>query len=269
MPNSVLSKWKEYVMSLNVAVVVPCHAHREFLPDALTSIEAQSSPVGAIYPVIDNDWTWEGYAEEALAPYEDTIIECYENYGVSSARNLGIEAALIDGYEWVICLDEDDLMDSRYVYRLLQADEAYPDADIFYPDWSMFGAQIGFVKTDEYNYDELVRRPFIISSAAIRTRTWELVRTANGAGFDEDLHALGLRWEDYLFFLEAGHLGAEMARIGIGGALVKVRRHQDKSSGSDVANATIPQWVDFVTTKFEHLYQTKLVGLATGMLWQK
>ena len=158
-------------------------------------------------------------------------------------------------------------MHPDYVSRLRQAEKAYPDGDIFYPDWATFGAEPGFMKADEYEYSELVRRPYIISAAAIRTRTWELVKASNGRGYDEDLHDLGLRWEDYLFYLEAGFLGAEMARIGIGGALVRVRRHQDKSSGGDTANATIPEWVEYVTDKFQGLYDTDLSGLATGLLW--
>lgn len=253
-------------MPSSIAVVVPCHAWREYLPDALASIKAQTSTVEAIYPVIDNDGTWEGYAEEALSPYEDTIIECHENYGVSTARNWGIEAALLDGHDWAICLDEDDIMHPDYTRRLRQAEEAYPDGDIFYPDWATF-VEPGFMKSDEYVYDELVRRPYIISAAAIRTRTWELVKASNGTGYDIGLHDLGLRWEDYLFYLEAGFLGAKMARIGIGGALMRIRRHQGKSSGSDVANATIPEWVEYVTAKFKNLYGTSLAGLATGLLW--
>lgn len=250
-------------MPSSISVIVPCHSHKEFLPLALASIQAQTSTVEAVYLVLDRDEAWASYAPEI----KETVIEIHENLGVSHARNCGIERALRDGHDWVICLDEDDELNFDYARRLRQAEEAYPDADIFYPDWTIIGTKPEFSKADEYNYDELINRPYIISTAAISTDTWKLVKTANGQGYDENLHALGLRWEDYLFYLEAGFLGAEMARIGIGGGLVRVRRHEDKGSGSDVANATIPEWVEYVAAKFQRLYSTDLTGLATGLLW--
>ena len=89
----------------------------------------------------------------------------------------------------------------------------------------------------------------------MKPKVWEAVRKANGTGFDEELVKQGMRWEDYLFWLEAAALGFKFAPVGTGG-LVRVRRHG--GSGSEIANSTIPQWRAYVGEKMQRLYGVEM-----------
>jgi hypothetical protein len=121
---------------------------------------------------------------------------------------------------------------------------------VHYCDWNEFGHTLAHHRVDEYTWERLVAAPYIISTSMIHVDVWKAVRDANGTGFDEELSHVGLRWEDYLFYLEAGALGYKFTRVGKG--LVRVRRHGP--SGTDIANATIPQWRAYAKDKLKRLY---------------
>jgi hypothetical protein len=170
--------------------------------------------------------------------------------GVSGARNAGFTRAIEAGVEMVIPCDEDDWLDSAYAKRVNRARELDPTVQIWYPDFIRVGEGFNYVRTPDYTPEELFKRPFIISTAAINVGAWEAVRHANGTGYDERLNELGLRWEDYLFYLECACLGIRIGRIGL--ALVKV---WEGGTGSVIANRTIPQWRVYIRQKLTSLYR--------------
>ena len=152
------------------------------------------------------------------------------------------------GCDWVIPLDEDDLLHPSYIERMQQAHRVLPDRGILYPDYTWFGSRVGYGTHREYNLKSLVQGPYIISTSLISVEAWEEVRQYNGMGFDEALVRRGLRWEDYLFFLTAGGLGIKMSRVGQ--ALVRVRAGGE---GSVIANGTIPEWTEYANQALDAL----------------
>lgn len=229
---------------MSVAVVIPCHSYPEYLPDAVHSVCGQTVDIGD--PVIVLDYPKEQQKYEEFG-HEHWFCK---NRGVSAARNVGFPIARLRGCDWVIPLDEDDKLLPNAVEKFLLAAELCPDVGIWYSDWFEFG-DLGLIPTrpdhcpPEYSFENLLKGPYIPATAMIRIDVWERVREKNGQGYDESLHGLGLRWEDYLFYLEAGLLGVKMARVGA--TLFAVRKHG--VSGSTLANATIPQWREYASRK--------------------
>jgi len=242
-----------------IAVVIPCHSHFKFLSAAIRALDEQTRLADIVIPVIDlpkDDEQYGNYMKLVCGWGVSTDnhvhpVKTKGNQGVSLARNLGFQTALDLGYDWVVPFDEDDLLRDNFIESLKEAVEWCPEVDVFYTDWSEFGDRLGFHRTPEYSFNELAQHPFIPVTSGIRVATWEKVRAKTGTGFDENLMRNGLRWEDYLFFLEAGLLGTRMARFGAG-ALLQVRRHGE--SGTDVANATIPEWRKYAGGKLKEHY---------------
>ncbi len=56
-----------------------------------------------------------------------------QNHGVACGRNIGINYALKNGYEYVLLFDNDAYADKNMVYNLFKASNSNPDADIFGP----------------------------------------------------------------------------------------------------------------------------------------
>lgn len=244
----------------SIGVVIPCCKYPHLLTEALKSLYAQTEHPDGIGCIIDlgPDKHYHKYAQQ-LDHAPDSVwycdIDSSTSTGVSNARNVGFEEFRRLGYDWVVPLDEDDMLRPRCLERMLQAADLCPHIDIWYTDWVEFGNIQRHHRVPEYSYEELLKHPFIVCSAMIRISVWEAVKARNGMGYDVELTDQGLRWEDYLFYLEAGALGFKMARVGL--PLVRVRRHG--VTGTTVANQTIPQWLEYAQAKLNRLY-----GVAFG-----
>ena len=243
----------------SIGVVIPCHSHPHLLGNALGSLYYQTVLPTEIGCIID--WgpgeQYDQYREQFDGAPSDLWycgVGGSAPTGVSKARNVGFEEFRRRGYQWVIPLDEDDELRPRYIERMVEAATLCPHIDIWYTDWVEFGVFQAHHRCPEYSYDELLKHPFMVCSAMIRISVWEAVKAQNEMGYDVELTDRGLRWEDYLFYLEAGALGFQMARVGL--PLVRVRRHG--TSGTTVANETIPQWREYVQEKLQRLYGVTL-----------
>lgn len=243
-----------------IATVIPCHSYPDLYPEALESLAEQKIQPDVVIPVYDVPCAayycsvTEEFRQKTDLQFSE--IQTKGDEGVSLARNCGFLRAVQLGCDWVVPYDEDDLLRCNFLSSLQEAIEWCPEVDVFYTDWSEFGDQLGFHRTPEFSFNELAQHPFIPVTSGIRVSVWQDVRARNGTGFDENLMRNGLRWEDYLFFLEAGLLGTRMARFGAG-ALLKVRRHG--KSGTDVANATIPEWRKYAGGKLKEHYDFEVV----------
>jgi len=239
-----------------IAVVIPMHSYPQYRAVAVRSVVQQTVlpdllicvPNGI--PGEDKVQVLRGIAE-GMEHSRDIaiIIEHLNSTGnVAAARNAGFQIALQNGCDFVIPLDEDDKLNHDYVERMLLASTKMPEYGILYPDWIKFGSWTGYVRVPEYSLRVLKERPFIISTSFISVSAWEAVWAYNHVGYDEELVRRGLRWEDYLFYLEAGSLGVDMARVGL--ALVRVR---GGGEGSVTANATVQEWMLYANEQLEPL----------------
>lgn len=240
----------------DLAIVTPCHSYPLLLPEAIQSVQGQTVNPFIHICVLDHVG---GEYTEVVRRHEGCWTRFYASdspRGVSGARNQGFMHAIDYGCTHVCLLDEDDKLHPDYVRRMAQASRLLPEADVLYCDWVRFGSPswTGYVRCPEYSFNELQAHPFIISTSVISIDIWQRVKERNGEGFDTQLTELGLRWEDYLFFLEAAACGAHIARVGMG--LVRVR---GSGEGSEIANHTRKQWYEYANAKLKRLYNFELV----------
>ena len=246
-----------------VGVFVCCHSWVQWVREAVQSVLDQTVEADSTIIVQDGYDPMDFDAADEVGEYARHLgvghVSFLRNQGISRVRNHGYRWALDHGVDWAVALDDDDVLNSRFVERMLQAAVSRPDIDIWYPNFTTFGDIDEFGKALEFSFDLLKQGNFIISTAFVRPRVWEGVKKANGTGFDEQLIKEGMRWEDYLFWLEAAALGFKFAAVGTGG-LVRVRRHA--GSGSEVANRTIKQWRQYVSEKMVRLYGVEMWPLS-------
>jgi GT2 family glycosyltransferase len=111
--------------------------------------------------VLDNQSTDGSVAAIRAAFPAVQIIELTENHGYAGNNNVGIQAALAQGAEWVFVLNEDTVLDAACVERLLRVGEGDP--------------QIGIIGPMVYHYNE----PTIIQSAGgLLGPHWESIHIA-------------------------------------------------------------------------------------------
>lgn len=239
----------------NVAVILPCHSWPQYLPEALNSIQSQSVMPATTICVLDKPPDSEEY-ERILLRHPGLIkIWLPSNQGPSSARNAGAGAVSEMGLDWMVFLDEDDLLHPHFIEKMLLSSQVCPRS-IHYCDWVKHGKWVGYTRTPEYTYDRLLAGPFMMSTSLIRTKVWEDVKKCNGHGFDPSLSG----WEDWLFFLEAGALGHYGARVGLG--LVRYRKHA--ASISDLAHKNLEQIVQYIRVKMRQMHATDLIYQIPG-----
>lgn len=120
----------------------------------LESLSQQHRKVDHIL-VLDNHST-DGSAQAIADRYPRVeILPMAENRGYAGNNNVGIRAALDDGADWILILNEDVVLDSKATEELLAAAESSPE--------------VGFVGPMVYHYDE----PEVIQSAGgMMTRNW-------------------------------------------------------------------------------------------------
>jgi GT2 family glycosyltransferase len=109
-----------------LSIVMPCHNRREALRLTLDSLARQTCPPEAFEVIVVDQASSDGSRELARAadtPYEVRLVEQGGKYGISVARNGGIEAASSD---LVLLLDADLITDPGLVAAHLACQAAYP-----------------------------------------------------------------------------------------------------------------------------------------------
>ncbi len=101
-----------------VTVIIPCYNYARFLPDAVESALAQSTPDLPLEVLVIDDGSSDDTAAVA-ARYGDRLRYHFQsNAGLSAARNTGMAQA---AHELVVFLDADDLLAPGAVAALLAA----------------------------------------------------------------------------------------------------------------------------------------------------
>jgi len=183
-----------------------------------------------------------------LSRYSGLDVVYIESQGAARSRNAAFSYAAEHGYDFVLPLDDDDLLLDKAVENLLEI-QRWAGADVTYGDFWWFGAgQRGFV-CPEFSSERLRASPFIVSSSLIAVWAWEKVKDANGHGYDPKMDELG-GWEDYLFYLEADLLGCKFAHCSA--PVLAWRQHAgSRSSAADRNQEAI---VAYKKTRLPDLY---------------
>jgi hypothetical protein len=115
-----------------LAVVILNTNRRDDTLTCLASLSANTYPEISII-VLDNAST-DGSVEAVQAAYPAVqILELTENKGYAGNNNAGIAAALEQGADWVVVLNEDTVLDPECVNRLVAVGERDPEIGIIGP----------------------------------------------------------------------------------------------------------------------------------------
>lgn len=198
MPESSLSISKVPELS----IVIPCYNSGIYLREAIESARSQQGVVVEVIVVDDgsDDLATKGELE-AAAESGVTVIHT-ENRGLSAARNTGMRAAAAP---YILLLDGDDHIDSRYANLALCAFREDPALSVVSCDVMMFGDIEGRFGPD-YTLGRLMNESILSAGGAV-------FRTADAlaiGGFTEGLSIT----EDHDFFLRL-LTDAEDARVAV------------------------------------------------------
>lgn len=133
----------------NIGVVIPVYNRRRMLPEALTSLAAQTLPPGRV--VIVDDGSTDGSAQVARDWIDRhdlgwVVIE-QANAGAAAARNRGIEA--LTGCDLVAFLDSDDLLPPDFFQRAREAFASAPPLVGAIADRLRMNIAGGSIETDD------------------------------------------------------------------------------------------------------------------------
>lgn len=115
-----------------VSVVITTHNYAHYVFEAVESALAQTAKPAEVI-VIDDGST--DNTLEVLAKYRQCKVIAQENRGVAAARTVGIEAAT---QPYIICLDADDKLDSRYIETMLPVIDGARDIGVVYSNLTLF-----------------------------------------------------------------------------------------------------------------------------------
>lgn len=158
-------------VSIDVAVIMPCHNVAETLEESVDSALLQVVDCERMEIILVDDHSTDGTSElmrvlEARSPEVIRIVEHEGARGPGAARNTGISVATTP---WVVFLDGDDVMLPGSITERFRAVEAYPDA-------LFVGADFYEWEGGDYHHADLI--PFyetrpqgaVVLAEALRTR---------------------------------------------------------------------------------------------------
>jgi len=114
-----------------ISVVMAAYNSGAYIGPALDSVRAQTLPVAEV--IVVDDGSADGSAKVAEAHGARVIRQA--NAGVSTARNVGIQAAT---QEWIAFLDHDDLWEPGKIKAQWAATQAVPEAGMVACDFLQF-----------------------------------------------------------------------------------------------------------------------------------
>lgn len=116
-----------------VSIIIPFHNSAKFIRRCLESIVIQTYPYWEII-LIDDHSTDNGQSicQEFIKQHPNIYLHSSPSYGVSSARNIGINQAV---GEFVCFVDSDDKLDKNFLSKLMRIADKDPLLDIIRADF--------------------------------------------------------------------------------------------------------------------------------------
>ncbi len=183
-----------------VAVVIPCYNHGEFLPEALRSVRAQRyQNIDCV--VVDDGSTDPGTLKTlARMGNEGVRVIRQDNQGLSTARNAGVRATTAPFF---VPLDADDKLAPEFVGRLLPKLLDDPALGYCYSHVQCFGASAALWECAPYDPRRLLVENLSVATAVIRRAAFDEV-----GGYRRDMIHGFEDWDFWLALLSAGYFGA-------------------------------------------------------------
>jgi glycosyltransferase involved in cell wall biosynthesis len=180
-----------------VAIVIPCFNHGEFLLEAIASVERTVSVPYEL--IIVNDGSRDRHTLEVLACLRRAgyrIID-QDNRGVAEARNRGIREANRGIF---LPLDADNRLRPGFVEVALDVLARDRSVMAVYGDRTEYGLRSGRVEVGVPDLDRLLCGNYIDACAVIRLEAWRAC-----GGYDPEMPVQGSEdWDLWLSMLERG-----------------------------------------------------------------
>jgi len=211
-----------------VSVIITCYNIRDFIGDALLSVQNQTYV--NIEIIVVDDGSTDGTHEKLHALSLNGNVTCLrkENGGPSSARNWGVDRAK---GELIAFLDGDDLWEADKLERQVASLLAHPQAGMIFSDFSTFDTdgivvtcknKSMFTNLEPVSHAYLVsRNNFIYPSTVVMRKSI----VEQYGGFDESLRGP----EDWDLWLRVVR---HSTVIGLHTPLVKIRQHANNISAN-------------------------------------
>lgn len=185
-----------------VSVVIPCHNDGRYLHDALDSLQAQT--FRDFETIVVDDGSTDPDSLQALRELEHECTQVIRSaqHGVVQARNTAIAAAR---GRYILPLDADDRIGSRYLELAVPVLEHDPRIGIVYCKAEFFGEKSGAWELPPYRFPEILIGNVIFNCALFRREDWQRV-----GGFNPNMHE---GWEDFDFWISLIELGRGVQQL--------------------------------------------------------
>lgn len=110
-----------------VGIVFPCHNRREITLQCLRSLARIDKSGLEVHIVVVDDGSTDGTSDAIRREFPEVeIFEGDGNLWFTAGTNRGIEAALKHEPDYVLCINDDEIFDSRFLRRMVETAEANP-----------------------------------------------------------------------------------------------------------------------------------------------
>lgn len=200
-----------------VSVIIPVYNMQEYIAETLDSVLASDYPNFEIVVVDD------GSADKSAAQcqvyadkYEKIHFYSQSNSGASAARNHAIRKSL---GEYILPLDGDDKISSRYITEAVKILSIRPNVKVVASNAEFFGDRTGLWELPEFDLKLLARKNLMNCSSMYRKSDWERV-----GGYCEEIKGR----EDWDFWISMLKNGGDVFRLPIVGLHYRIRENSKR-----------------------------------------
>ncbi|MGG7033615.1 MAG: glycosyltransferase family 2 protein [Flavobacterium sp.] len=180
-----------------VSIIVPCYNQAEYLDESLQSVLDQTYSNWECIIVNDGSPDNTGTIAQRWCKNDSRFKYIYQkNFGVSSARNLGISKA---GGEFILPLDADDKISPDYIELAVINFQKDNTLKLVYCKAQKFGEEEGVWDLKPFSLFNLSQKNMIFCSSLFRKNEWERV-----GGYDENMISGIEDWEFWIAILKGG-----------------------------------------------------------------
>lgn len=202
-----------------VSVIVPLYNMEQFVVETLESIIKTTYPNYEI--IVMNDGSTDHsrqVAEMFAAAHTDINIKIYnqQNQGASVARNNAIN---ISTGKYILPVDADDLVDSRYIPLAVEILEQQSEVLVVGCEIEMFGLQSKKIHYPPFSLELLARKNMIAAPSMFRRSDWE-----RAGGYCPQIKGR----EDWDFWLSVFANGGQFLRLPITGIYYRVHNNSKR-----------------------------------------
>ena len=187
-----------------VAFVIPCYNHEEFVGDAIQSALDQIYP--HVKVIVVDDGSPGNVLPEIKDKFSDNVILVRQkNKHLSGARNTGIEEAMARfNPEYLVCLDADDTLHPNFVEDLMpemrRNEYVYCDVRFIGDAWHVF-------PVSDFDCRKLAKKHLHPCAFLMQSKMYLEVVGKRGYGYDENMKEGYEDWEFAVASVESGWCG--------------------------------------------------------------